>query len=148
MASEPALLDTNVLVYATDPHAPQHAASYALVEEARLDPESGLCVTPQVLAELYSALTWARARSPRTPSEAIGVLEVVLSWSGLRVLPVTAAVTRRLVALLRETPITGRRVHDMHIVATMLENGIRRIYTFNTRDFASIDGLEVVLPQA
>lgn len=36
----------------------------------------------------------------------------------------------------------------MHIVATMLENGIRRIYTFNTRDFASIDGLEVVLPQA
>jgi len=30
---------------------------------------------------------------------------------------------------------SGRQVHDANIVATMLENGIRRLLTFNGADF-------------
>ena len=35
MSVEPGIIDTNVLVYAVDADAPQHAASRALLEAAR-----------------------------------------------------------------------------------------------------------------
>jgi predicted nucleic acid-binding protein len=41
---EPGIVDANVLVYAMDADAPQHAASRALLEAAR-DPSTTLYVT-------------------------------------------------------------------------------------------------------
>jgi predicted nucleic acid-binding protein len=39
MSIEPGVIDANVLVYALDADAPQHAASRALLEGARVRPE-------------------------------------------------------------------------------------------------------------
>jgi predicted nucleic acid-binding protein len=48
-------------------------------------------------------------------------------------------------ALLRH-PVTGGDVFDLQIIATMQANDIRRIYTFNTRDFETFAELAVVAP--
>ena len=56
MFVEPGLLDANVLAYAINADAPQHAAARALVE-AGSDPSTTLYVTSQVLCEFYSVIT-------------------------------------------------------------------------------------------
>jgi len=50
MSVEAGLLDANVLVYAINADAPQHAASRALLEAGR-DPSTALYVTSQILCE-------------------------------------------------------------------------------------------------
>jgi predicted nucleic acid-binding protein len=56
MPVEAGIIDANVLVYALDADAPQHAASRALLEAAR-DPSTTLYVSSQILCEFYSIVT-------------------------------------------------------------------------------------------
>jgi predicted nucleic acid-binding protein len=64
MGVEPGLVDANVLVYAMDADAPQHAASRALLDAAR-ESSTTLYATSQILCEFYSIVTNAR-RVPKT----------------------------------------------------------------------------------
>jgi predicted nucleic acid-binding protein len=50
MLVEPGILDANILAYAVNADAPQHAASRALLEAAR-NPSIALYVTSQILCE-------------------------------------------------------------------------------------------------
>ncbi|MGA2711503.1 MAG: PIN domain-containing protein [Bryobacteraceae bacterium] len=59
MSVEPGIIDANVLVYAMDADAPQHAASRALLNAAR-DSSTTLYVTSQILCEFYSIVTNGR----------------------------------------------------------------------------------------
>jgi predicted nucleic acid-binding protein len=87
MSVEPGIVDTNVLVYALDADAPQHAAARALVEAARADAPATLFVTAQILCEFYSIVTNPR-RVPklRTAAEAMAAISSLLAF--LHVLPV------------------------------------------------------------
>jgi uncharacterized protein len=71
MSVEPGIVDTNVLVYALDADAPQHAAARALLEAAR-DASATLFVTSQILCEFYSIVTNPRrVPKPRTATDAL-----------------------------------------------------------------------------
>jgi predicted nucleic acid-binding protein len=86
MPVEPGIVDANVLVYALDADAPQHAAARALIEAAR-DAPTTLFVTSQILCEFYSIVTNARrALKPRSPSDALSAISGLLAF--LHVLPV------------------------------------------------------------
>jgi len=144
MPFEPGLIDANVLVYAMDADAPQHAVSRALLESARTT-SAALYVTLQTLCEFYSVVTNARRVSkPRTPAEALNAISGLLSF--VRVLPVPTVTVDELMDLLRRRPVTGGDIFDLHLVATMKANGILRIYTFNRADFEIFPELEVLAP--
>jgi predicted nucleic acid-binding protein len=65
MSCEPGIIDANVLVYAMDEDASQHAASRSLLEAGR-DPSTTLYVTSQILCGFDSIVTNARrVRKPR-----------------------------------------------------------------------------------
>jgi hypothetical protein len=139
---EPGIADTNVLVYALDADAPQHATARALLELAR----SGsviLYVTSQILCEFYSVVTNARrVARPRTPDDALNAISDLLAF--LHVLPIPSRTVEGWMRLLRRHPVTGGDIFDLQIIATMQANGIARIYTFNTDDFSAIAKLEVM----
>lgn len=144
MSVEPGIVDANVLVYAMDADAPQHAASRALLEAAR-DRSTTLYVTSQVLCEFYSVVTNARrVPKPRTPDDAIGAISGLLTF--LQVLPIPARAVEGWLDLLRRCPVTGGDVFDLQLVATMLANDIQRIYTFNAKDFEPFAELAVATP--
>jgi hypothetical protein len=144
MPVEPGLIDANVLVYALDADAPQHAASRALLESARAT-STAVYVTLQTLCEFYSVVTNARRVSkPRSAADALSAISGLLSF--VHVLPVPAITVDGLVDLLRRRPVTGGDVFDLHLVATMKANGILRIYTFNREDFEPFSELEVLEP--
>jgi hypothetical protein len=48
--------------------------------------------------------------------------------------------------LLLRHPVTGGKVFDLPMIATMLANAVKRIYTFNTGDFEIFPELTVVTP--
>ena len=144
MAVEPGIIDANVLVYAMDADAPQHAASRALLDAGR-DSSATLYVTSQILCEFYSIVTNARrVPKPRSADDAIRAISGLLAF--LHVLPIPSRTVEGWMDLLRRRPVTGGDVFDLQIVATMQANGIRRIYTFNADDLAVFSELAVVIP--
>jgi predicted nucleic acid-binding protein len=146
MLVEPGVLDANILVYAVNADAPQHAASRVLLEAAR-DPLTALYVTSQILCELYSLITNPRRVAvPSSPTGALRIISAMLAFPGLHVLPTPARAVAGWMELLRRHPVTGGDVFDLQIVATMQANGVQRIYTFNTDDFEVFPELTVVTP--
>src|SRR5580658_4245130 len=144
MSVEPGIVDANVLVYAMDADAPQHAASRVLLGAAR-DSSTTLYVTSQILCEFYSIVTNARrVPRPRSADDALAAIAGLLAF--LHVLPIPARTVEGWVDLLRRRPVTGGAVFDLQIVATMQANGIRRIYTFNIDDFKVFPELAVLKP--
>ena len=89
MLIEPGIVDTNVLIYALDTAAPQHAAARALLDASRTNAAT-LFVTPQILCEFYSVLTNPRRIArPRDGAEALTALSEMLAF--LNVLPIPAS---------------------------------------------------------
>jgi predicted nucleic acid-binding protein len=87
MLVEPGVLDANILAYAVNADAAQHAASRALLEAAR-DPSITLYVTSQILCEFYSLITNPRRVAvASSPTEACRIISAMLALPGLHVLP-------------------------------------------------------------
>jgi predicted nucleic acid-binding protein len=144
MSDDLALVDTNVLVEAAFTSAPHHAAALAIVARAK-EPVAAMCLLPQVVAEFYAIVTDARRVKPaKTPAEALAAIDAYLSLPGMTLLPVPADIVSRLGDLLRRRPVKGPDVYDVQLVAGMLGNGVRRIYTFNRDDFTPFPELEVL----
>lgn len=146
MSDEPVLLDTNILVYALDPAAPHHRACRDVLLTAR-SPGAGLCVVPQILSEFYAIETSPkRTHQPHEPHEAIDAIERILEYPGIKLLSVPDSLVKRWLSLLRRHAVKGQRVFDLQLIATMLANGVHRIYTFDSKDFAVFDEITVLTP--
>ena len=144
MPVEPGVVDTNVLVYALDVDAPQHAPSRALLEASRRTSVT-LYVTPQIICEFYSVVTNPRrVLKPCSSAAALAAISSLLGF--LRVLPVPAHTVGELIRLISRRPVTGGDVFDLQLLATMNVNGMRRIYTFNIDDFAAFSEITAAAP--
>lgn len=146
--SEPIFLDANLLVYAFYPKVPQYSLARQVLDLAQNE-DTRLCVSSQVLAEFYAVVTNPKRVDPALKSQAaLRRIDEILSLPGLIVLPQPVDVVRRWVTLLHRHPVTRHRIFDIQLVATMLANGITRIYTFNIRDFKPFPEIEAIEPQA
>ncbi len=144
---EPVLLDTNVLVYASNADAPVHERALAIVERA-LAGELDAALTPQVLAEYLAVVTDPRRlEHPIAPRDAQGQVDALLDGP-MRLLTLGDATTRRLAELAAAYDVRAQRLYDLHLVATMLAHGVLTIYTANVRDFRRYDEVTAIDPFA
>ena len=140
------MVDTNVFVYFLYDASPQYPAAQALLNQAR-QPDARLCITPQVMTELYSTITNPRRVSPAfEPEAALQEVEKFLALPWLFLLSIPASVVVRWIALARQYSISRSDIFDAQLAATMLGHGVQRIYTFNRQDFERFDELEVIVP--
>ena len=147
MMTELTLIDTNLLVYAFYPEVPQHRAARWLLNQAQ-EETTGLCVSSQVFAEFYAVVTNPKRVNPALDSRAaLQRIDEVRSLPGLIVLPVPVDVVDRWITLLRRHPVTRQRIFDVQLIATMLANGVTRIYTFNVKDFQLFPEITVIEPK-
>jgi toxin-antitoxin system PIN domain toxin len=146
ISDAPALMDANILVYGDQAHDEHHEAAKAIRDLGQRG-ELSLCVTPQVLNE-YSAVVTnpRRVTHPLPPAEAMAQVEKYVRSRHIRKLYPGPGVHDRLRELFERRSVAGADIFDLYLVATMLENGIRRIYTFNTDDFAPFSQIEVLTP--
>jgi uncharacterized protein len=140
------LLDTNVLVYAHLEDSAFHSACQDLIEQSQRG-EVLLCVTSQVLAEFYAVITDSRrVTAYYQPAEAIAAIERILAVANMLVLPTPADIVPRWLAMLRKYAVVRGAIFDVQLAATMLANGVSRIYTFDRLHFERFDELEVLTP--
>ena len=138
-------IDTNVLVHAAAPGAPdREKARAALVAHGATGER--LCISRQVLREFVAVITrpqsWAQAKGPGEAASAATVLA-----ADFAVLEDGPVVWNELMELCRRFTFGGRQVHDANIVATMLAYGERRLLTFNGSDFRRFaEVIEIVVP--
>jgi toxin-antitoxin system PIN domain toxin len=146
MSDDIALVDSNVLVYALYRESEHHEHCRALLDRAQAG-QTTLCIAPQNLAEFYAIVTDSRRVAvPRQPAEAVDAIEQILAMPGMTLLPMPNEVVYQWLSLVRRHPVTRGRVFDLQLIATMLGNGVRRIYTLNRADFEPFDEIKVLAP--
>ena len=100
------------------------------------------------MTEFSSTITNPRRVSPAyEPETALQEVEKFLALPGLFLLSIPASVVVRWLALARQYGISQSEIFDAQLAATMLEHGIRRIYTF-TRALPECNGLSVAVGKA
>jgi predicted nucleic acid-binding protein len=128
------MLDTNVLLAATDEDRAEHRGALTVVNDWAAGPTE-LCTSGQVLREYLSVATRPADRNGlglKLP-DALGNVRAIRERTTL--LSEDAKVTGRLLGLLADVECSGKQVHDANLVATMLIHGIGAVVTMNLEDF-------------
>ena len=140
------VVDTNILVYAADENAPEHAACHDLVLRWRSD-SSPWYLTWGVIYEFLRVATHRNVfRKPLALSEAWGFIESILASPGASILTETDRHERVASEVFGSLAgISGNLLFDAHTAILMKEHGVKTIYTRDT-DFHRFPFLQVVDP--
>ena len=145
--TEWAMLDANVLVYASNKTSPHYQAALHIRDQGQQG-KIALCVTPQVLNEYFAVITRpSKVPNPVSPAKAYAeVLKFYASTAISKIYP-TLGVGARLETLLAECPVTGLDIYDLYLAATMLESGVKKIYTYDSSIFSRISEVQALTPE-
>lgn len=140
MVADRAVLDTNVLLTATDTGRKEYAKAREALDEW---PARGttLYTTGQILREYLSVATRPVERNGLGLSQADSVANARAFCGRLRLLDENEKVNTRLLALLDDVACRGKQVHDASVVATMLVHGVDTLVTLNVDDFVRFEKL-------
>lgn len=133
----PVVVDTNVLLAATDRSRARHSAATDLLATDDRD----LAITPQVVREYLAVATRpveANGLGMDGP-DAVANAEQLLTV--LRLLPEGPAATARLLDLVGRSAAQGRQVHDANVVAVALAHGASAIVTDDARHFSRFSSM-------
>lgn len=133
-----AILDTNVLLAATDEARAEHGSAIVALDEW---PASGMTLytSGQIMREYLAVATRPVPHNGLGLERSAAAGNVRALRLRLRLLAESAKVGERLLELIDEIDCTGKQVHDANVVATMLVHGIDTIVTRNVADFARFD---------
>jgi toxin-antitoxin system PIN domain toxin len=139
-------VDTNVLVYASNRSATEHAPCLSLVERCRVGPLPWF-LSWNIIYEYLRVVTHPRVLpNPWPASAAWSFVEALLASPSLTLLGETERHGEVVRATVVELPfLAGNLLHDAHTAVLMREHGVRRIATRDA-DFHRFPFLEVVDP--
>ena len=131
----PALLDTNVLVYAAYRRSPLHEAAALLVERG-LKQRGVFCIAPQNLVEFAEVVTRRRQNDQPLPANHLFRISDLLyrSRTLTKIYPRRGTVARAMREGVR-LEIGGSAWYDLFLALTMRDAGVRSIVTENISDF-------------
>jgi hypothetical protein len=140
-----AFIDTNILVYAANEDSPYHSDAKGVIERINSG-ELRACVSLQVLVEFYATVTNPRkVRQPLSTKEATEAVEGYLE-SDIPKLYTKKDTLRLTLELARSYQVRGLDIFDAQIVATMVENRVKAIYTANEEDFRRYKEIAIINP--
>jgi len=140
------LVDTNILLRSVEPLHPQHAVAVGAV--SRLLAESTpVYFTLQNIAEFWNVATRPLANNGLGFSIPSTLAEVEKIEALLTLLPDTPAVYAEWKRIVVEHGVSGVKVHDARLIATMKTHGVSRLLTFDVDDFTRYTGIEVMHPK-
>lgn len=138
-------LDTNVLLAATDRSRTEHSSCAALLREAEVA-GCHLACTPQILRE-YLVVSTRPIDVNGLGLSTGGALANIRSFRRrLILLEESTKVLEKLLALVADHELTGKRIHDANIVAAMTAHRLDTLVTSNPNDFREIFRDRVVGP--
>ncbi len=141
------LVDSNILLRWVKPDHDD----YPLVVSALdwiIRTDGVLCYTSQNVAEFWNTCTRPKERNGYALSPNETDRRARLFEGKLRLLPDSLAVHEEWRRLIAAHGVCGVQVHDARLVAAMRVHGVRRILTFNGKDFARYSDVEAFHPGA
>jgi predicted nucleic acid-binding protein len=139
-------LDTNILVYAANSSAPEHARALAVVEQMLARPTEWI-LADQVLWEFYKALRHPKVlQKPRTASQAAAHVRFLREQSGVACCAAEISQFADVAALLERPRFPYQRTHDAVLGVTLRRHGVKVFYTRNSTDFADCGLPKIVNP--
>ena len=140
------MLDTNILLTATDESRPGHETAREIIATSG-DRGHGLCVSGQIVREYLVVATRSAERNGLglSATHATSNTDAFLRFVQLQ--DESEAASEKLIELCRSYDLQGKRIHDANIVATMLTHGIGFLVTLNTRDFVSFGEINLLTLQ-
>jgi toxin-antitoxin system PIN domain toxin len=140
-------VDANVLLYASDEGSPRHARALELVDEIALGPELVHLFWPTVKAYLHIATHPAVFRRPLSHGDARANIKALLDLPHVHATGEDDRFWDRFLEVAGDVAPTGNLVPDAHLVALMLQTGVRTIVTHD-RDYRKFRGITVRDPFA
>lgn len=139
-------LDTNILLYAANVGAPEHARALTVVNDMLANPSEWI-LADQVLWEFYKALRHPRIlQKPRTATQAAEQLRFLREQSGVACCAYEIAFFDDTIARLEKPRFPYQRTHDAVLGTTLRRHGVKVFYTRNEKDFADLGFSKVVNP--
>lgn len=142
--AERVVLDTNVLLAASDAGRGAYSRARALLDEW---PARGttLYASGQILREYLSVATRPAEHNGLGLARPDAVSNVRALTDRVYLLAENDKVHARLLMLLDGIDCAGKQVHDANIVATGLVHGVETLVTLNADDFARFEHLVTVI---
>jgi predicted nucleic acid-binding protein len=145
MPGGPYLIDTNILLRCLQPTDPDYSVAASALE-LLVGQGATPCYLSQNLAEFWSACTRPADRNGYGLSLLETDRRARILEARLRLLPDSLSIHQEWRRLIVAHRVSGAQVYDARLAAAMHVHGVRRILTFNDRDFARYDGIEAVNP--
>jgi toxin-antitoxin system PIN domain toxin len=140
-------VDANLLLYASDRESSLHTKAIELLDEIAMGPELAYLFWPVAMAYLRIATHPAIFARPLSHADARANLESLLALPHVQAAGEDEAFWSRFTDVADDVAPTGNLVPDAHLVALMLANGVRTIWT-RDRDYRKFIGIRVHDPFA
>lgn len=141
-------LDTNVLIPWLVRSAPRHDEARSFVDAELGRDGARIAIAPQVCWEfLYVVTDDRRFERPCSMEDARALVRAVWNARETERLPASVEVVPRVLDLLREHRLGRRRILDTALAASLEAGGVRRLATYNVRDYRCFDFLDPVSPE-
>jgi len=139
-------VDTNILLYAANEDADEHAVCNAFMQ-AIVDTPKGWVVADQVYFELYVALRNPKVMErPMSAAQASDHVSTLRNELGLMHCGYSPECWNRAIVSMGADDFPFRRTHDAVLAATLLAHGVKVFYTRNTKDFMAAGFDKIVNP--
>ena len=136
-------VDTNVLLIATDESRSLHREALQLLAGS-VTPDLSLAISGQVVREYLVVATRPVDVNGLGLSTEVAVGNVNEFLGSLSICRETEDVSGRLRQLALTHKLSGKRLHDANIVATMEAHGISALVTQNPDDFAPFEDVAIL----
>lgn len=143
--SEKVFVDTNVLIYSTfeDFEPEKHLQCINTFNEL-MQARTSLFVSSQILREYFAIATNKNIfKKPLTYKQATMKMKEFLATFTL--VHEKESTIHVLIALIGKYAILQQKIHDMNIVATMIDNNISHLFTYNAKDFRKINEIQLLM---
>ncbi|MET0966347.1 MAG: TA system VapC family ribonuclease toxin [Nakamurella sp.] len=140
-------VDANVLLYASNTDAAEHARAKEVVDRLLAGPALTTLLWPVLLSYLRIVTHPRIFARPLAPADAAGVIGELLAAPTVQVVGEGATFWSAYQSMDIGRPIAGNDVPDATIVALMLAHGVSTIYT-RDRGFRRFAGIHVIDPFA
>ena len=138
---ETIFIDTNILIYATNDDSPFKEKATSALDELM---SRGIkrFISQQIIREYLVVFTRGVALDDAARSAAL--YNVGRFMETFFLLNESRGTVTRLQAIVENSNVGGKQIHDANIVAVMQEYGIKRLLTHNLDDFKRYSDIEIM----
>jgi len=145
--TKPFLIDSNIPVYVLNKSSLYHEESKGVIDKI-LEDEIKAFLTPQILFEVFAVITDSKKfPAPFDPAIAFSLIENNFLNDKFPLIHPKETTWKKTFDLVRKYQISSSDIFDVTLVATMLDNDVYSIITYDLTHFQKFSFLEVIHPR-